>query len=57
MMTTLFDALAADGSAGVHLGVAEANTRAIGFYTHLGMTDLATDGITRTYGRRLGRGG
>ena len=37
-METLFDALAAGGSPGVHLGVAEANQRAIGFYEHLGLT-------------------
>ena len=37
LMDTLFDALRAGGSPGVHLGVAEANQRAIGFYEHLGM--------------------
>lgn len=37
LMTTLFDRLARAGAAGVHLGVSARNTRAIGFYQHLGM--------------------
>jgi ribosomal protein S18 acetylase RimI-like enzyme len=53
LMEALFDALGADGSTGVHLGVAEANRRAIAFYAHLGMTDLGSDGITRRYGLAL----
>jgi ribosomal protein S18 acetylase RimI-like enzyme len=36
LMTTLFDALRHRGVAGVHLGVGPTNTRAIGFYRHLG---------------------
>ncbi|KRA24580.1 hypothetical protein ASD65_09270 [Microbacterium sp. Root61] len=36
MIRTLLDALTAAGSRGVHLGVSPANTRAIGFYEHLG---------------------
>jgi len=38
MMTTLFEALAQAGARGVHLGVSRRNTRAIGFYKHLGMS-------------------
>ena len=49
LISTLFDALRADGSPGVHLGVSEANQRAIGFYEHLGMEQLHADGFTRTY--------
>ncbi len=33
--------LAAAGVAGVHLGVGDDNTHAIGFYRHLGFTDAA----------------
>ncbi len=36
LMTTLFDALRERGVASVHLGVDATNTRAIGFYRHLG---------------------
>jgi ribosomal protein S18 acetylase RimI-like enzyme len=53
MMTTLFDALRADGSPGVHLGVSEANQRAVGFYAHLGMEELHADGFTRTFALAL----
>ena len=47
-MDTLFEALRAGGSPGVHLGVSEANQRAIGFYEHLGFHELHADGFTRT---------
>lgn len=50
---TLFAALAERGSPGVHLGVALANTRAISFYQHLGMTELGRDYIAITFGSRL----
>ena len=53
LMETLFDALRAGGSRGVHLGVAEENRRAIAFYEHLGMTKLGTDGFSRTYVQEL----
>ncbi len=53
MLDALFTALRDGGSTGVHLGVAEANQRAIGFYEHLGFTELHVDGITRTLGLRL----
>jgi ribosomal protein S18 acetylase RimI-like enzyme len=53
LLATLFGSLRAAGSTGVHLGVAEANRRAIGFYERLGMEQLGTDGFTRTYALRL----
>ena len=54
MMDTLFDALGARHVAGVHLGVAAANHRAIGFYTHLGFDPIGPDGSGGLlYGRRL----
>lgn len=42
VLDSLFDA----GSHGVHLGVALANARAIGFYEHLGFAALDTEGDT-----------
>jgi ribosomal protein S18 acetylase RimI-like enzyme len=53
LMATLFDALAADGSPGVHWGVSAQNHRALGFYRHLGFEELSGDGITHTFGARL----
>ncbi len=53
LMDALFDALRAGGSTGVHLGVAEANQRAIGFYQHLGFAELGSDGFTRTFALAL----
>jgi ribosomal protein S18 acetylase RimI-like enzyme len=50
MMAALCDTLRADGSRGLHLGMSAANTRAIGFYEHLGFTLLRADDVTRTYG-------
>jgi ribosomal protein S18 acetylase RimI-like enzyme len=40
MMERLFAALRGAGSPGVHLGVGGRNTRAIGFYRHLGFQEL-----------------
>jgi ribosomal protein S18 acetylase RimI-like enzyme len=40
LMECLFRALAGAGSPGVHLGVARANERAIGFYRRLGFVEL-----------------
>jgi ribosomal protein S18 acetylase RimI-like enzyme len=40
LIETLFAALRADGSSGVHLHVGSANVRAAGFYRHIGMTEL-----------------
>lgn len=53
MLDVLFAALAAAGSPGVHLAVNHANTAAIGFYRHLGFTDLDEDPQVRFLGRRL----
>lgn len=53
LLDTLFDALRAGGSHGVHLGVANANERATGFYRHLGFEELHDDGFTRTMGLAL----
>jgi ribosomal protein S18 acetylase RimI-like enzyme len=54
LMERLCEALVAGGSTGVHLGVSVANERATAFYRHLGFEELADDGITRTFGLRLG---
>jgi ribosomal protein S18 acetylase RimI-like enzyme len=46
MISTLTDALRRRGSRGVHLTVRPANVRAIGFYRHVGFTQLpATDAV------------
>ena len=44
MLETLFDALRDLGVPGVHLGVGADNTRAIGFYEHLGFRRLGDGG-------------
>lgn len=44
MLETLFDALRDLGVPGVHLGVGADNTRAIGFYQHLGFRVLGDGG-------------
>ncbi len=44
LIETLFAALRADRSPGVHLKVGRANHRAVAFYQHLGMTELPADG-------------
>jgi ribosomal protein S18 acetylase RimI-like enzyme len=43
----------AEGAAGVHLGVASVNERAVGFYRHLGFAPLAEDHDSLVLGRRL----
>ena len=53
LLETLFDALRAAGSTGVHLGVARDNARAVGFYRHLGFTELDGDDGGLTLGLRL----
>ncbi|MFC8922526.1 GNAT family N-acetyltransferase [Cellulosimicrobium sp. NPDC057127] len=53
LLETLFDALRASGSPGVHLGVARDNVRAVGFYRHLGFTELDGDDGGLTLGLRL----
>jgi len=49
LLDTLFDALRAAGSTGVHWGVSTRNEPAIAFYQHLGCTELATDSMGRTF--------
>ncbi|WP_237154769.1 GNAT family N-acetyltransferase [Oryzibacter oryziterrae] len=44
MIETELDALRAAGVRGVHLGVHPSNTKAMGFYRHVGFTDLSRDG-------------
>jgi ribosomal protein S18 acetylase RimI-like enzyme len=48
LMDTLLDALRAQGSRGVHLDVWSKNIRAIGFYRHIGFTEIGMreDGCT-----------
>jgi ribosomal protein S18 acetylase RimI-like enzyme len=53
LIQTLLDALQAQGSGGVHLGVGARNERAIGFYEHVGFTELERDAYSRTFGMRL----
>ena len=57
MMETFYAAAARAGAAGVHVAVATANTRALGFYARLGFRrlEIAEPGETTvTYlGRRL----
>ncbi|MCE7002769.1 GNAT family N-acetyltransferase [Kibdelosporangium philippinense] len=53
LMQTLFDALRAKGSPGVHLSVWSQNHRAIGFYRHLGFTEIDNTGDGCTYAMDL----
>ncbi len=53
LLDTLFDALRADGSSGVHWGVSTRNTAAIAFYEHLGCRELPGDGLSRTFAAAL----
>ncbi|PTA66649.1 GNAT family N-acetyltransferase [Deinococcus arcticus] len=53
LMTTLLHALRVAGSPGVHLGVGERNTRAQGFYRHLGFEELGRSPGAVTFGLRL----
>lgn len=53
LLERLFDELRSLGSPGVHLGVNRANTRALGFYDHLGFTLLHEDATSRTLGHTL----
>jgi ribosomal protein S18 acetylase RimI-like enzyme len=43
LLDLFFDALRARGVQGVHLGVSDTNTAAIGFYEHLGFERVPTD--------------
>jgi hypothetical protein len=51
LIEALLGRLAAAGSPGVHLGVGVGNTRAVGFYRHLGFTQLCAAGDTLFLGR------
>jgi ribosomal protein S18 acetylase RimI-like enzyme len=53
LVDRLLDALRADGSPGVHLGVSPRNGRAIGFYRALGFEELVNDARHLAFGMRL----
>lgn len=55
LMEALFERLRADGVAGVMLGVAADNERAVGFYRHMGFQQLDDfgDGAGHTFGKKL----
>lgn len=53
LIETLLDALARDGSTGVHLGVSARNQGAIGFYRAVGFTELVRNRHGVAFGRRL----
>lgn len=53
LMEHLQEALRADGSSGVHLGVSTRNEGALGFYAHLGYQELSRNAINHTLGLRL----
>ena len=53
LMEAMHDLLRADGSPGVHLGVSARNTRARGFYAHLGYEELSANRLSHTLGLRL----
>ncbi|HUR78498.1 MAG TPA: GNAT family N-acetyltransferase [Acidimicrobiales bacterium] len=53
LMDALLESLRADGSVGVHFGVSAKNTRALGFYEHLGFEELHVNAFGHTLGKRL----
>jgi ribosomal protein S18 acetylase RimI-like enzyme len=53
LVERLLDALCADGSRGVHLGVSPRNVRAISFYRALGFEELVGDDRHVVFGMRL----
>ncbi len=53
MMDTLLDALRADGSTGLHFGVSAKNTRALGFYEHLGFNELYANSTIHLLGAKF----
>ena len=53
LMDGLLARLRDAGSPGIHLGVADSNTNAIGFYERLGFTELTSEPGARLYGLRL----
>lgn len=54
MIKTLIAALAGRRSRGVHLHVHARNQPAVGFYRHIGFTELAATGSTYVFGMELG---
>lgn len=55
LITTLTGALRRRGSRGVHLGVHRANVRAIGFYRHVGFTQISATGTSIVFAMDLTR--
>ena len=53
MMEHLMGVLRDEGSPGLHLGVSARNKRALGFYAHLGFTELHADGMVHVLGIQL----
>lgn len=53
LMETCMDSLRADGSAGLHLGVSAQNERALGFYAHLGFSELHVNAFVHVLGVKL----
>lgn len=53
LMDTFLDALRADGSPGVYLGVSPGNTNAIGFYRHYGFTALVSNDVQVVFAMKL----
>ncbi|MEY2425333.1 MAG: hypothetical protein QOI61_905 [Actinomycetota bacterium] len=53
MMDTLLEALRADGSTGLHFGVSAKNTRALGFYEHLGFKELFANSAIHLLGTKF----
>ncbi len=57
MIEMLFTLLAKAGSPGVHWGVNHDNHDAMGFYRHLGATEVSQDAITHHFGWTFARAG
>ncbi|MBA2608889.1 MAG: GNAT family N-acetyltransferase [Actinobacteria bacterium] len=53
LMESCMEALKADGSPGLHLGVSAQNKRALGFYAHLGFQELHANPMVHVLGIRL----
>jgi GNAT superfamily N-acetyltransferase len=53
LIATLVNALRDQGSRGLHLHVGRANTRAVGFYGHVGFTELPSEGGARLFAMEL----
>jgi GNAT superfamily N-acetyltransferase len=53
LMAAQLAALRERGSSGVHFHVNAANRRAVGFYRHLGFSELHADSTRHVFGRRL----